>query len=267
MLTVKESLILCGIEGFFEEDEDIEKFLKIFLKKGNQTNADLGKMTSLFKPIVDRYRALDEDKRFDYKKTIRNFVKWYSYITQISRMFDKQLHEVFTFCQYLEKLLPRATDSKDVDLEDKLKLEFYKLEQEFKGSISLAPTEETKTLVNPKTLKTSGRGVEEDELLDTIIVRINDKYNGIFTDADRVIVETIYHNVLKTESRLKAYAKKNDEAVFRQSIFPEIFQKVAQECYMESMGAFSKLFEDKAFYDTVMESISREAYKDFRNRK
>ena len=163
--------------------------------------------------------------------------------------------------------MPRATNAQDVDLEDKLKLEFYKLEKEFKGSISLAPSEETQTLVNPKTLKTSGRGVEEDELLDTIIVRINDKYNGIFTDADRVIVETIYHNVLKTESRLKAYAKKNDETVFRQSIFPEIFQKVAQECYMESMGAFSKLFEDKTFYNTVMESISREAYKDLRNRK
>ncbi len=36
---------------------------------------------------------------------------------------------------------------------------------------------------------------------------------------------------------------------------------------MESMGAFSKLFEDKVFYDTVMESISREAYKNLRNKK
>lgn len=247
-------------------DEDIDKFLRIFLKKGKQTASDLGKMTSLLKPIVDRYKALEEEKRFDYKKTIRNFVKWYSYITQISRMFDKQLHEEFTFCQYLEKLLPRATDSKDVNLEDKLMLEFYKLEKEFKGAILPAPTEEAQTLVNPKTLKTSGKA-EQDELLDTIIVRINDKYNGIFTEADRVIVEVIYENVLKTESRLMAYAKKNEEAVFTQSIFPEIFQKVAQECYMGSMEAFSKLFEDKAFYQTVMEAISREAYKDLRNRK
>lgn len=181
-------------------------------------------------------------------------------------MFDKQLHEEFTFCQYLEKLLPKATDSKDVNLEDKLKLEFYKLEKEFKGSISLAPTEETQTLVNPKTLKTSGK-VEQDELLDTIIVRINDKYNGIFTDADRVIVEVIYENVLKTESRLMAYAKKNDEAVFTQSIFPEVFQKVAQECYMGSVGAFSKLFENKDFYKTIMEEIAKEVYKNFRNGK
>ncbi len=100
-----------------------------------------------------------------------------------------------------------------------------------------------------------------------IILKINDKYNGIFTEADRVIVEVIYKNVLKTESRLKAYAKKNDETVFINSIFPEIFQKVAQQCYMSSMEAFSKLFEDKTFYQTVMETISREAYKDLRNRK
>ena len=56
------------------------------------------------------------------------------------------------------------------------------------------------------------------------------------------------------------------EAVFTQSIFPEVFKKVTQECYMESMEAFSKLFEDKVFYATVMEAISREAYKELRNK-
>ena len=248
-------------------DSDIENFLKIFLKKGKQTNADLGKMTSLLKPIVDRYKALEEDKRFEYKKTIRNFVKWYSYITQISRMFDKKLHEEYTFCQYLEKLLPRATNNKDVDLEDKLKLEFYKLEQSFKGDISLSPTVEKQTLTNPKTLKTTGMGVEQDELLDTIITKINDRFKGIFTEGDRVIVETIYKKCVKDNKKLQMQAKKNDEEVFNQSIFPEIFQKVTQECYMESMKAFSKLFEDKNFYQSVMEEISKEAYKDLRNKQ
>lgn len=247
-------------------DDDIEKFLKLFTKKGNQTATDLGKMTSIFKPIIAGYNGLSEDKRFDYKKTVRNFVKWYSYITQITRMFDKELHKEFTFCQYLEKLLPKVS-SKDVDLEEKLKLEFYKLEKDFKGSISLNPTEEEKTLTNVKKLKTSGKGTDDDVLLDVIIDRINDKFGGIFTDSDRVLVEIIYNKSVKANKRLMAYAKKNDEAVFTQSIFPEVFKQVAQDCYMESMDAFSKLFEDSAFYATVMDSIAREAYKDLRNRK
>lgn len=247
-------------------DKDIATFLKLFLKKEKQSASDLGKLTSLFKPIINRYNELPEDKRFDYKKTVRNFVKWYSYITQISRMFDKGLHEEFTFCQYLAKLLPRAT-SKDVDLDDKLRLEFYKLEKEFKGSIALSPTQQDKTLVNVKKLKTGGTGKDQDVLLDLIITNINDKFGGVFTDADKVLVEIIYDKSVRTNKRLAAYAKKNDEAVFTQSIFPEVFKKVTQECYMESMDAFSKLFEDKVFYATVMDAISREAYKDLRNRK
>ena len=246
-------------------DEDIATFLKLFLKSEKQSASDLGKLTSLFKPIINRYNDLPEDKRFDYKKTVRNFVKWYIYITQISRMFDKGLHEEFTFCQYLVKLLPRAI-SKDVDLDDKLRLEFYKLEKEFKGNITLNPTQEDKTLVNVKKLKTGGIGKEQDVLLDSIIMRINDKFGGIFTDADRVLVEIIYDKSVRNNKRLAAYAMKNDEAVFTQSIFPEVFKKVTQECYMESMDAFSKLFEDKVFYATVMDAISREAYKDLRNR-
>ena len=247
-------------------DEDIATFLKLFFKKDKQTASDLGKLTSLFKPIISRYNDLPEDKRFDYKKIVRNFVKWYSYITQISRMFDKGLHEEYTFCQYLAKLLPRAT-SKDVDLDDKLKLEFYKLEKEFKGEITLNPTQEDKTLVNVKKIKTGGMGKEPDVLLDLIIANINERFGGVFTDTDKVLVEIIYDKSVRTNKHLAVYAKKNDEAVFRQSIFPEVFKKVTQECYMESMEAFSKLFEDKVFYTTVMDAISREAYKDLRSRK
>ena len=247
-------------------DEDIATFLKLFLKKEKQSASDLGKLTSLFKPIINRYNDLPEDKRFDYKKTVRNFVKWYSYITQISRMFDKGLHEEFTFCQYLAKLLPRTT-SKDVDLDDKLRLEFYKLEKEFKGSIALNPTQEDKMLVNVKKLKTNGIGKDEDVMLDFIIANINDRFCGVFTEADRVLVEIIYDKSVRRNKRLEVYAKKNDEAVFTQSIFPEVFKKVTQECYLESMDAFSKLFEDKVFYATVMDAISREAYKELRNRK
>ncbi len=246
-------------------DGDIAAFLKLFLKKEKQTEADLGKLTSLYKPIISRYSDLPEDKRFDYKKLVRNFVKWYSYITQISRMFDKGLHEEFTFCQYLVKLLPRAT-SKDVDLDDKLRLEFYKLEKEFKGNIALNPTQEDKTLVNVKKLRTGGAGKDEDVSLDVIITNINSKFSGVFTDADRVLVEIIYDKSVRSNKHLAAYARRNDEAVFTQSIFPEVFKKVTQECYLESTEAFSKLFEDKVFYTIVMDSISKEAYKELRNK-
>lgn len=243
-------------------DDDIEKFVKINFKSGKQNSTDLGKMTSLLKPIVNRYMNLNDDDRYKFLRTIRNFNKWYSYIIQITRMFDKDLHKEYSFTSYLQKLLPRNKVA-DVDLEGKLKLEFYKLEETFKGDITLNPSIEDTELVNVKNID-AGDKKEEDELLENIIRKINERFEGKFTEGDRVIVETIYNKCLKDNAKLKKQAKNNDSEVFEKTIFPKVFDKVAQECYMEQMKAFSKLFEDKEFYISVMKSIAKEAYKDLR---
>ena len=51
-------------------------------------------------------------------------------------MFDKELHKEYVFCCYLINLLPAETTDM-VDLEGKLKLEYYKLQKTFAGSIEL----------------------------------------------------------------------------------------------------------------------------------
>ena len=58
-------------------------------------------------------------------------------------MFDKELHQEFIFCSYLIKLLP-AKKVEMIDIESKLKLEFYKLQKTFEGAITL---EEKKALM------------------------------------------------------------------------------------------------------------------------
>lgn len=243
--------------------EDIEKFVKIYYKKGKQTATDLGRMTSLFKPIVERYKELDEDRRYEFKGAVKNFNKWYSYITQLTRMFDKDLQKEYSFTAYLERLLPRVK-TEDVDLEGKLKLEFYKLEQTFKGEIVLNPTHEDRVMENVKSVTTS-TNQDKDDLLENVINRINDRFEGIFTEGDRVIVETMYNKCVRGNKKLARYAKNNDAELFQNSIFPDIFKQIAQDCYMEQVTAFKKLFENKEFYNIVMEALGKEAYKGLRN--
>ena len=98
---------------------------------------------------------------------------------------------------------------------------------------------------------------EEDALLEEIISKINERFDGIFSEGDRVIVETLY-NRAKENKKLNRQAQKNDEEVYTKSIFPEVFKQVAQDCYIEQVKAFSKLFEDKRFYDTVMATLAQE---------
>ena len=250
-------------------DEDIEKFVKINFKPGNQTAVDLGKMTSLLKPIVDRYNDLNANDKYMFRRNIRNFNKWYTYITQITRMFDIPLHKEYTFTSYFARLIP-PTETEKLDLDEKLRLEFYKLEQTFKGDITLNPGS------GPLHHVIGGAKEKEEEkkdLLEEIIKKINLVFEGKWSESDRVIVEILYNKILKEENNLEKQAKHNDSEVFEKSIFPKTFEKAAQDSYMESkdsymdsMKAFSRLFEDKAYYNSVMEVIAKEAYKNLRTR-
>ncbi|SDI14290.1 type I restriction endonuclease subunit R [Proteiniclasticum ruminis] len=245
-------------------DDDVEKFVKINFKPGNQTAVDLGKMTSLLKPVVDRYNDLNANDKYMFRRTIRDFNKWYTYITQITRMFDVALHKEFTFTSYFSRLIP-ATEMEKLNLDEKLKLEFYKLEQTFKGDITLNPN--SPPLDNVPTFVPGEKEDEKRDLLEEIIKKINQRFEGMFNDSDRVIVEALYNKILKNDKNLAKQARRNDSEVFERSIFPKTFERAAQESYSESMKSFSKLFEDKAFYNTVMEVIAREAYKNLRTQK
>ena len=246
-------------------DEDIEKFVNIYYKEGKQTATDLGKITSLMKPIINRYLELSEEDQFKFRKDIRNFNKWYSYIIQITRMYDKDLHKEYVFTSYLQKLIP-SPERISLDLDGKLKLEFYKLDKTFEGDISII----AEPTIGYGDLDTGSKPKEDEDYLDEIINRINERYHGDFTDQDRVVIDFIYKEAsqgLRKES-LTTYAKKNDSEVFKKSIFPKDFEDIAFKLYKENQdrnNSFKKLFQDKEFYNAAMSAVGEMIYKDLRS--
>ena len=158
---------------------------------------DMGKLTALFKPVMEDYMQLEEEDRFKVRFLVRAFNRFYSYMAQIVRTFDVELYKTYVFTELLFKLLPKNPHEK-IDLTGKLALEHNKLSEGFSGSIVLEPTIEDKTLEGEK--GGTGKQVEEKrDLLDNIIDKINIMYHGNFTEADRVIVETIYEAMKKEE--------------------------------------------------------------------
>ena len=224
---------------------------------------DMGKLTALFKPVMEDYMQLGEEDRFKVRFLVRAFNRFYSYMAQIVRTFDVDLYKTYIFTELLFKILPKNAHEK-VDLNGKLALEHNKLSEGFSGSIVLEPTEEDKTLKGEK--GGTGKQVEEKkDLLDNIIDKINIMYHGNFTEADKVIVESIYDAMQKETKKLTKQAKNSDVNMFAQNIFPKIFEKIAQACYVEQMDAFAKLFEDPSFYGRVMEEMGRAMYFNLKN--
>ncbi len=243
-------------------DDDVEAVTKLLFKKGEQTSTDLGKVTSLIKPTVDRYNDLEEKRRYECRDAIKSFNKFYAYITQITRMFDKDLYKTYIFTEYLAKLLPRRA-SERINLDDKVKLEFSNMRQTFTGAITLEKQKDN--VLKPMTDASGKPDTEKVELLENIIDKINIMFEGKFDEKDRVIVETIYNRIANGDNKkLKKYAKNTDPDMFTKSIFPKEFENVAQDCYVSQMEAFAKLFENKEFYEKVMTAMGKALYQSLR---
>lgn len=50
--------------------------------------------------------------------------------------------------------------------------------------------------------------------------------------------------------------------MFIYSIFPALFDKAAQEAYVESTDTFTKLFENREKYDSIMKALAKVLFEE-----
>ncbi len=240
-------------------DNDINAFADEYFSYGKQDSRSMGRMTSILKPVADRYNSLKPDERYQFRRLCRNMIKWYGYISQVVRMFDKELHMEYVFLSYLLGLIP-PDEVQPIDLDGKMRLEYYKLQKTFEGSISL---KEEAGIYTPAGA-TSVSKPEEKQPLDEIIEKINEQYKGAFTDADKVLISTLRTKLLN-DIKLQAMAKTSDPQIFNESIFPKAFGTAAQDSYMEAQDTYASLFADQAKYNAVMSALGRILYREMRS--
>lgn len=243
-------------------ESDVEEFAKFYYSEGTQSDKDLGKIASMLEPAVEKYSKLEEVERFDFRRNVRNLVKWYNYISQINRLFNEQLHKEVLYANALSKFLSEGSDPV-IDIKNKLKLEYYKLKEVFKGSISLAEGK-GESSVGGKVGQ-----VPDSALLDPlneVIKRINEQFGIDLTEADKVIYNSI-HDKLMSDKKLQKLiksSKDDDEKIFTSSIFPKFFGEAANAGFDEQVEAYNSLFEDKNKYKAMMAVLAAQLFKEIR---
>ena len=96
-------------------------------------------------------------------------------------------------------------------------------------------------------------------------MKINEKYKGQFTSADRVLLSAL-HDRLRADPKLAKLAQSSDPQIFTESIFPKAFDTAAQDSYIEAQDTFSALFEDTSKYKAIMSALAELLYREFRKR-
>lgn len=243
------------------DDEDIKKVNDIYFDEDKRKDNKIqSAITNALLPVQKQYNDLNQEARYQFRKLCRSFVKWYGYITQVIRMFDKDMHSEYIFCSYLAKVLPEDP-TVPFDLGDKVKLEYYNLKKTFEGSIEL---DNVKGAYEPAKLKNPVKTTDVFSPLEQVIDKINEQYKGAFTEGDKVVITTL-HQKLKDNKKLMNAAKTDGKQIFVKNIFPQVFDDIAQEAYIESTETYTKLFEDATKYRAVMSALAQVMFDEFRS--
>ena len=232
---------------------EINSFADVWYSASNQEYGDLGKLKAKMQPALDRYMALEDEKKDMFKSTLARFNRIYSFITQVCRLFDKELHKFSIYAKFLATMLPKGS-AEHVYVDDKVLLEYYKLQKDFEGAIELQATEEGFTPITGE----AGRREKKKDPLTVIIDKINEKYGTAFTEMDKVLLQI--ENDYAMQDKWKSYAKSNDFKTFM-LLFAKDFPEMAASRYEQNEEFFVKMFSDPEMMKQVMETIGSVVYE------
>ncbi len=246
----------------FEDVESFNQFMAAQTDR-NQSATALGRLAGMFQPVIARYLDLSSEEQYAVRDYVRKFNKAYSFVTQLVRLHDRDLFNEYQYTCDLIQLLPRP-DGEDIgSIEDKIKLEYASLTETFRGAIVL---DEKPPAFVPSGSTAPNVPNKKKDTLQSIIDKVNERFKGHFTDADRVIIEGIYQMFMKDPEvvKFRKYARDNSTEMFVQSLFPDKFSKIVTQCYMDNNDSFIKLFNDPDFYQKVQEAMAQELYRALR---
>lgn len=246
-------------------DEDVRKIVGLYESSTiQQDNQLLGKLSSRFRPVIERYSQLEESMRYEFRTLLRGFREKYNYITQLVRLFDRELLEESIFINYLITLIPRDS-AEDIDISDKVRMDYYKLVKENEQDIRLIQGE------NPEYHQQQGinpaiKPPEDRDTLTEILDKINAQFPDTFTGDDRVVLDMVVKRVVQSPNdRQKSLARENDFAMFQKSLFPKEFLDLVIELSQTSESTFAKLFANQEVFDYIRDVSAQEAYKKWRS--
>lgn len=238
---------------------EVDRFAEIFYSGKEQIAGDLGKLRGTIRPALDRYYALEPERQDMFKSTLQRFNRIYSFVTQVCRLFDKEIHKFSVYARFLSMQLPKG-HGEHVDVDDKVLLEYYRLEKDFDGAIELESAEGGFVPITGE----AGRREQKKDPLTVLIDKINERYGTNFTEMDKVLIQM--ENDYASQSKWQSYARNNDRKTFM-LLFEKDFPNMAAQRYEQNDDFFVRLFSDPELMKQVMETVGSVLYQRLRKRK
>ncbi len=204
------------LDNFDVLDEgEMERASTLLLSEGTHAQVD-----AAMQPAVDRFKALTEDDQDAFRDALGRFVRVYSFLSLVVPFRNATLERDYRFCRALAALVRERDGGQSINLGSEVELTHLRHALTFDGSIELPNGQgEVATIY-------SGAGPladPESEHLSKIIARINERFGTDWTDEDKLMFQAAASDLV-SDIEIQNQATNNDEATFRDHVFPARFQ-------------------------------------------
>ena len=233
--------------------DDIDDFAQCYYEN-DSTEEIIAVGDNALSHSADRIRNLSKEDKLVFRSKMKRFINLYNLVLQVHPIKDADLHKMNIYLRFLLKRIDIETPG-NVDISDKVVLEYYQLENKGQQNIGLIGEEE---LTGPS-LGSGSYHEEEKEYLSVIIERLNEKFQTDFSESAKVAAEQMT-NKLKNDDDLKKRAQANSLEDFKIAVKKK-FTDTVVESYNENTEFYGKILNDKDFKEQLMELIIIDLYR------
>lgn len=223
---------------------EVEAVSGVYYHEPDQ-DAVLRRIEPQLQPAVDRWGALDDTPKREFKALLRKFLRSYSFITQMISLGDEGLHRLFVYAGFLVKKLFLETGSTP-DLRDKVELEYLRIEDKGTQAIKLESEQLHNGGANAGVAKE-----EEEERLSVLIEHLNDAFGAEWTDADKIIKACA--DKICEDDDFVAKARTNSMGDLR-AIFGDVMMSALAAILSDSQDMYAKFNKNPDAYLRIMNS-------------
>lgn len=215
------------------------------------------KLNKALDPVVARIEEHMEEELKEFKSKANDYLKRYSFVSQILLFEDSFFEKLYVFLKFLKKKLPVTKEELPTEILEQVNIDSLKIVKKSTANISLA--NEIGTLDPMGAGDAHGDEPTELEILSRIIKDVNEKYGTEFTPEDKVIANTLSKKLYNNES-LDGSIESNARDIAKVK-FDELFEKEMVSMVNDHFGFYQKVSKDKDVHEYMKDRMFDTIYR------
>jgi type I restriction enzyme R subunit len=239
-------------------EDEIVAAIPVLLNQGGNEAERSAKTYAALAPAKERFQALSEDARAEFRQALTRFVRTYAFVSQIAAYTDPTLERDYIYCRALSLYLRDVETLQRLDLGTEVQLTYLRQQLTYEGDLTLeADTGEVRSFFG------EGKGPQQTQLelesLSDIVQQLNEKFGTDFTDADKLLFDQ-FEATWAGDQELSDQAQNNTLENFKLA-FDRKFMNTIVTRMDDNSEIFKRILDDDEFSDVLKEFYLQRVYE------